>query len=380
MAKPRSQVAIAQALGIPYSALPNVNPFSNVAINPKSHVRIFAGIDSLTDGAGGSSYRDYFVPAMKAAYGDAGEGYCHLSYGGMVDKGWGSNFGKTAGVGYIDGLAWNASPRTLSLSGAGLYTAAAAANESFNFGPTSTSYAEYPWDCVVMYCELLSSSASFKFRQIDENSSTTFELVDSATKGYPINKLIKIVRPCTSTSLKANFTAYNITDACAFYGFEIIKAGGPQPGVTFTNCGIGGTALSSWAGLNDTRQREWARMLRPDIWIMNAGMNDRGSSSAAIFARDLELVLDRFQSQPSTQIILVKSNDPQDYNTTNIMTYASAMKAAAHQRKLAYIDDRDIPQLVNYATASAGYMVDGIHPNAAGNILRSAYYFSKIMP
>lgn len=102
--------------------------------------------------------------------------------------------------------------------------------------------------------------------------------------------------------------------------------------------------------------RRWLRIIQPDLFMLDTGMNDRGSAlsngnvyadkvpNAVVFAKNLETVLDRVPQ--SVKGMLIIPNEPNDVATTGIGYYPDIIKAAATQRGWAWHDDRAV--LGNY--------------------------------
>lgn len=145
--------------------------------------------------------------------------------------------------------------------------------------------------------------------------------------------------------------------------------------MTLSNCGISATFLSQHASLDDAWGRAWIEMLRPDVYILDGGMNDRLTDDVALFGRNLNKVVSRWLSAGTADILLVRPNDSWDAATSYLSHYDNVLVATALARGCAYIDDR--AALGNYASAvAAGFMTDLIHPSPTGNAQRAAAYLA----
>lgn len=327
----------------------------------RKHVRVLAGIDSLTAGGGSpwSSMIPDLATALKTAMGDGGVGlqfFDVLSAGYYAAAGSGgslSNF-------IVADPAWDSGPRSHSLCGRGVaFTAASGGSAGLDPG--------LAWDFCRIFFEL---GAGGSFSAVNGGAGALGVSVSGAT--HPTGALCSV--DIQSAAGNTAVAVYSLTGAVTLFGAEFINASG---GVTVSNCGLSGSSLSQHASLDNGWARQWAAMLRPDVYMLNGGMNDRASATPARYSFLVNEVVDRWQSA-GAGVLLVRPNDSSDAGSSYLAEYDRVLKATAALRGCAFIDDRDA--LGAYAAANAaGYMSDTVHPSATGNALRGAAYAAALL-
>ncbi len=345
----RLRQALRQAAGRPVAGI------------QRRHARVLAGIDSLTAGGGSpwSSMIPSLATALKTRMGDGGVGlqfFDVLSAGYYAVAGTGgslSNF-------IVDNPAWDSGARSHSLCGRGVaFTSASGGSSGLDPG--------LAWDFCRIFFELGAGGA---FSAVNGGAGAEGVNVSDAT--HPTGTLCAV--DLQSAAGNTALAVYGITGAVTLFSAEFINASG---GVTVSNCGLSGSLLSEHASLNDGWARQWAAMLRPDVYMLNGGMNDRYTATPAGYSFLINKVVDRWQSAGSA-VLLIRPNDSSDVASTYLAEYDRVLKATAALRGCAFLDDRTV--LGAYAAASAaGYMSDLIHPSATGNALRGAAYAAEMM-
>ena len=343
----------------------------------KRRVRIAVGIDSLTDGAGGSTYRTDFAARMQAQYGNPLLGMSGFDDGmdGLLTQN-----GMTA----IQSLAWNDPRRVKSFFGRGRYVSNTTTG-SCDFSIT-TDPAVLP-SAISIWVEFTAAAQKIYVKQFGA-SSTTLQLYTS--DNFPLNTPVRITYPLTVATgggVKAGLAISNVDTVGAndiyFWAKEFHWA--DRAGVEVLNLGIGGASVANWAGLTAANFQRWVQIIAADCWVINAGMNDRSSGlnnanpfqdkvpNATTFGQNLRTVIDRITGARPSDGVLVVPNEPSDVGTTGIGYYPDQIKAVAQGYGWRVADDRAILGTYSQAAAAA-LMYDGVHPNAAGNALRSLAY------
>ena len=326
----------------------------------QDRIRIVAGIDSLTDGGGSpsSTWRSTFTPYAKSVLGSGGPGLINCQRNGDPDY---TGFGLGNGMSYITGLAWNNAIRQKSFFGAGLYTTAST-NAYFGCGVADETNL-LGWRLI---CELRSDDALFKWRMnsTNENMVSTGDTI-SVAGGYAKNVLLDLFRPVTpSVGGVKGISIEGVVGDCTFYAMEAVRS---TPGVTVTNLGLAGTKASDWAQLDDTRMRDFIRLMNADVALLNMGMNDRLTDKGYTFGRNLATIVDRFKVIPATNVILIRPNDASDAASSHLNEYTNVIRGVANSRGCGFMDVRDA--LGDWATAlAAGYSASAdVHPTPTGN-------------
>lgn len=343
--------------------------------------RIAMGIDSLTDGGGtiSSTYRDTFMTALRAKYGDAGYGWSKINdlLGGAV-----SYVASSANA--IGSLAWNDAKRVISAFGGGVYYYNQSGLSLFSYLATNDE------DVVAGSIDFMftDSGQSFTVRQ----SASTGQTVTISASNYTLNVPQRITVPFVYNGTnKTGWALEGINTNGANYLYIFAKEFHyTSPiGVDFVNLGVGGAKMSDWAGLDETAFKRWLRIMRPDYFLLGGGMNDRGSAltnsyvgkvpTALTFQKNLETVLRRIQEAvPTCRVCLIIPNETSDMATTALEYMDEIIKGAALSLGYGYHDDRAV--LGTYSAAvAAGYMdgIDGVHPTASGNAARGNAYAAR---
>lgn len=362
-------------------------------------LRLAGGLDSHVEGGGSpsSTFRTPLLPLLRARFGDCGPGLMRFGSGDVNDALSNTTYNVAnatantsfavsgTGAGQISSLAWSNPIRQKSLYGAGVYTTSATA-ASCSCAPTASSIP----NCigVRIIFEFAATGSSFRWRQnsTTETGSTSTTISSDSGVGtnaaaydgvaFTQNKLYSIFRPYYGSRGTLGLTIDSMVGDIRIYAVEFVTS---VPGVTLMNLGIGGTKAADWAQLDDTRCREWASLLEPDLFMVNAGTNDRTIDTPERFSRSLDTIVSRIQNCPITNVLLVRPADTSDTASTNLVNYASVIASIASSRRCGYIDDRTA--LGAYAAANAAsYMsADGIHPLLAGNVVRANAYMSRIL-
>jgi len=354
---------------------PFARPFSS-----RSRQRVVVGLDSLGSSGGQPGFTDNLRSLLTASLGDAGPGLLPLDHETIALRLSGGDYAVSAGFTNIATLPWSDARRRRSLFGKGLFCLNVATDElaSSDYlllsGPASDVHA------VDLYFEWTAPGQSFRLRQWPTEVLDNAMLVRQAD--YPelgvVHKLTFLL------DIGGVYAGKGINierivcsgEPLYFWAVEMHGPGTGRDGAQVLDIGTPSAAARDWANLDDARMRMWADLLQADVFILNAGMNDRGSSpqtdvearrNAAEFSQSLHRIVDRLQSCARTRLLLARPLDPADAATTGLRYYDAVVKAAAWARGCAFFDQRDA--LGDFATAdAAGDMSgDGVHPSAAGN-------------
>jgi len=328
----------------------------------RRHFRVFAGLDSLSSGGGSPS--SSMLPALQEGLSDRlGNGGLGLRGFDVLSTGFYTNGGSGGGTvtSFISAdPAWDTGARSHSMNGRGVIFE----------GVTGGGCGLDPgvaWDIVRVYFELGTSGT---FGIVNTGDGATGQSVNGTT--HELNKIqtVDIAAFAGGTGI----AIYNIGGTVTFYMAEFLNADG---GVIVNNVGLSGSTLAQHLSLDADYQEQWAKLFRPDVFLLNTGMNDRNSATGAAFSGMVNTYLDRWQDH-CKDVLLVRCNQSSDYGTSYLADYTTVLKATAALRGCAFIDDTDI--LGVYADAvTAGYMSDTIHPSETGNNLRGAAYSAAIL-
>ena len=354
---------------------PFARPFS-----ARARQRVVVGLDSLGGSGGQPGFTDNLRSLLTAALGDAGPGLLPLDHETIALRLAGGDYAVSAGFTNIAALPWSDPKRRRSLFGKGLFCANAATDELATGDYLLLSGPDTNIQAIDLYFEWSAPGQSFRLRQWPTEIMDNAVLVRQAD--YPdlgvVHKLTLLLDIGGVYAGKGiNIERIVCCDQpLYFWAVEMHGAGTGRDGAQVLDIGTPSAAARDWANLDDARMRMWADLLQADVFILNAGMNDRGASpqtdvearrNAADFSQSMHRIVDRLQGCARTRLLLARPLDPADAATTGIRYYDAVVKAAAWARGCGFFDERDA--LGDFAAAdAAGYMSgDGVHPSAAGN-------------
>jgi len=365
---------------------PFAGPFSG-----RARKRVVVGLDSLGSSGGQPGFTDNLRSLLTASWGDAGPGLLPLDHETIALRMAGGDYAVSSGFTNIAALPWSDAKRRRSLFGKGLFCLNAATDELATSdylllsGPSSDVHA------VDLYFEWTAPGQSFRLRQWPTEVLENAVLVRQAD--YPelgvVHKLTLLLDIGGAYAGKGINIERIVCcgEALYFWAVEMHGAGVGHDGVQVLDIGTPSAAARDWASLDDARMRMWAGLLQADVFILNAGMNDRGSPpqtdvearrNAADFSQSLRRIIDRLQSCPRTRLLLTRPPDPADTAATGIRYHDAVLKSAAWAHGCAFFDERDA--LGDFAAAgAAGYMSgDGVHPSTSGNARRATAFAAKL--
>jgi lysophospholipase L1-like esterase len=316
-------------------------------INPALSPLVLFGIDSLTNGSFSSTFRTHLQSHILGAVGDGGPGFLPFALG--MDA---QSFNRSAGV--LDVSMSDGIYGQYALGGKGQYVASGAGGDYFTVTPKGD------WDtCQVFY---LQQPGGGSFSITPSVAGGTQTVSTAGTLG---------IQSITVQNMEGVIAVSSITgNVCIFSGLFLKNDRKPVLG----DLGVGGQTLQSWAGQDSTIIRQYIAALNPGAFFINAGMNDRISRTSAQHYADLTTVVNHFKTAcPTCNVVIIQSNEPSDTASNNFLSYTSAKIQVAKEKGCGFYDDRD--NFGDYSNAvSNGLMADGVHPNAAGNIIKAGAY------
>ena len=316
-------------------------------ISPSSSPVILFGLDSLTDGAYSSSFRTYLQSHIVGSVGDGGPGFLPFVLG--LDA---YSFNRSPGV--LDVVISDGIYGQYALGGKGQYVVSGGGTDYFVVTPNGD------WDtCKVFY--------------LQQPGGGSFSIAPSVSGGLQtVNTAGTLsIQSFTVPNMEGVLTVSAITgNVCIFSGL-FLKNGTKA---VLGNLGVSGQTLQSWASQNSTIIQQYIAALNPGAFFINGGMNDRITRTAAQHYADMTTVVGNFKTAcPACNVMIIQSNEPADTASNNFLSYTSAKIQVAKEKGCGFYDDRD--SFGTYANANAlGLMADGVHPNAAGNMIKAGSY------
>jgi len=307
------------------------------------------GIDSLTAGAGGENYREFFTPKWHGAFDSAEIGYVHFDNFTSADLGF--SFNKSAGLDYmLDAADFSVAPIKYSLCGKGLY-GTSMVDDYFTWNVNKH------FDTVTFYYLQQPSGGTFKYGFVSDDDTLSIPVDTNGT--LSIQKIVVTREVYQGTGIKF----IEINGDVSFFG-AWFKIGDNSASV----CDIskGGMLLEKQLQLDSPSRQYWYSEILPSVLILNAGTNDRTTVLPADFETDLtNYITDVQTGSPNTKVVIVEPNQTEDYVSSYADEYAVKRQDVATAKGCEIID---IPAIIgDYAYFVANnLMLDTIHPNRAG--------------
>lgn len=321
---------------------------------------IFLGIDSLTEGAGGTTYRDFFYkdslpPKL---------GYVSIDYKSTKDY--------QVSVFMTENMKWlppemdySSYPKKFSLDGKGVFTNKGKADRcAFNISNL------HSYKKVGLYYLKQPEGGSFLLYASNIGVSSEKKKVFTKSKKFEIGYTE------IETEVSDRFNIDSIFGKVVVFGLNF-KNDSLKTNVVNTFA-KGGVKLNDIVSLDKKFRRAWFKTLKPTTYILNAGMNDRKTIEPTIFKENLEgFINDLNYSVPKCKIILVEPSESKDYSETYMNSYRRIRQELSIKKKNVYY--YSIPKSVGDYTFfdKNGMMLDKVHPNKKGNeaIGKSLYEF-----
>ncbi|WP_182849683.1 SGNH/GDSL hydrolase family protein [Pelagerythrobacter aerophilus] len=305
---------------------------------------VVAGIDSLTDGAGGTDWRRYFRQELVGELGDGGPGWASFSERGAEEHGADFKYGGTFRPFHL-----NTPHGSSSLDGEGI-----AASDGGTFawsGPEG-------WD----------KARIFYRAQPDGGTLTCGNGGVADTSGSGIGWID--VRGSIQCSASGNVTAF---------GALLLS---DEPGLVVVNMARGGRKLADVAAQDSELRTQWFAALLPDVFLLNAGTNDWRDDTPATHEAGLRKVIQAaHRGAPEMQTYLVEHNafgGTQDAaGSERHLANAAVKKGLARELGLSVIEVRDVLGAYSSARAS-GLIMDTVHPSDQGNQLLGRHFARQV--
>jgi hypothetical protein len=320
---------------------------------------VFAGVDSLTDGAGGNngqgtdSYFNSVSNALISIFGDAGKGW--TSFDNRVAAREGMSFYRSNNLSYIKTLPKDEAPAIYSLDFGGLHSDTAAISDTGVTG-WNGSVNDRDWDTATVYFLQQPGGASISFYQNGSGSVDNIINTDGALS-------LQSVEIAKNIALN-NEIKFRVTTAGKCTVFGVFWKRNVDSGVMCSRLAFGGYQAAYFAGLDDTFQAQWLSELLPTHYILNSGRNDVGNYTPVEFINNVQTYLANFPS--STKKLVMCPNESSTDETSDIREYRRNLRDFAKSNGHGFIDNAVVLGRYDDAVAN-GWMLDETHPSATGN-------------
>lgn len=320
-----------------------VNNLTDLDLSSQSLV--IAGIDSLTNGAGGNAYYDFFQKRLKAVFGDGGVGYVSFDNGKAITEG--DSFGV---VGFSSIMGSSDASKQYSFDGHGLYgNNLSMAYINYELSATRRNFSR----CKVFFLKQPSGGSFYVSYLTNAGALINTQLVETASETFDLGVL---EMPVMNKSFVKGVGIRSANGKVAIFGANFYN----DKGVAVCRIGKGGLTFQSLIDLNSTFQTKWKDALNPKLFLLNAGMND--GKAEVDYKAMIETYVARFAN---TKFLLISPNDT-SASPEFIRGYERVLAKYAKDNKHDYLSIRQL--LGDYQTANAnGYMYDTVHPNEKGN-------------
>lgn len=311
------------------------------------------GIDSLTNGANGKSFRRFFDKEYKDYHQNSELGFIHIDYETSQDLDIG--YWKSSGLkNMASENDYSIDPVKYSISGRGIY-GFNLLNEAFTYNIKNK-----PFSKVRIYYLQRPDGGSFRYRFLNtqkENSAL------QSMKGELGIKYIELNKTSKADSI---INVFDINGNSAFYGVWYFNGNDRASTASVVNIAKGGMTLNKILTLDSSFRQYWYSQFKPELVLFNAGTNDRLKINEETFKNLLnEYIDDLLIASPKTNFIIVEPNQTADYKISYADDYTIVRKQIAKEKKINLLD---IPKLIgNYDYfVEHNLMSDGVHPNEKG--------------
>lgn len=320
-------------------------------------LEIWAGQDSLT--ANKNSYLNKLEEILRSHLGDGGAGLQMLDYQKASENG--ASLGKSANVQYMKEQAYTESPKKYSICGLGLYTIGGV-NQTIDY------------DCKRKF-------TNARVIYLQQPGGGTFKVGSSKVSGttYPTFNTDGVLDLAYIDVDASQFTgsglSFVLNGNVALFG--ILYTNGAS-GVTVSRLAIGGSKLSEHVSLDSDFRKKWFALCKPNLYILKVGMNDRNESPPEIFESNvISYTNDIKLGNETAQILLLASNESDDYANSYLKDYELIFKKISLEKKYGFLSIREL--FGTYQTAfDRGLMQDGVHPSDRGGIMEGIYTAKKL--
>lgn len=372
--------------GLPGLIEPCVGPFA-----VRARKRIAIGPDSLAFGGGQPGLAQRLQAHFNALYGDPGPGFIPLDHATLQRSLADGDFALSNGFSAIAALPWSDPLRRRALFGKGLRCRNSDTDDASATDYLLLSSASASVTAVDLYFEWTAAGQSFRLRQWPSDSLASAVLVSQADfpgvgQIHRVTLLMDVGGVHAGKGVNVERVVCQGEDVC-FWAVEFHEAAAGGACVQVIDLAGPGVSVADWSAMDDGRARVWAQLLQADVFLLAAGVSDRGEpdqddfaarAAVACFSGRLSRVISRLQACPRTCVALARAPDTADAADTALRLFDRALKAAATAHGCAFFDERDF--LGDFAAAAAaGYMdADGVPPSAAGNARRAEGYLARL--
>ncbi|WP_454726675.1 MULTISPECIES: SGNH/GDSL hydrolase family protein [Cupriavidus] len=360
---PGSADAIGTPTPAPISGSPAnpADPSTNPPTNPppggagaQAHTLVLAGIDGLTAGAHGSTWRTYFLEATRGGLGDGGPGYLPFDDPAAT---------RTAD---LHRLHIHDAMGRLSLDGRGIAVAAGTGTAAFALTPPGL------WSSARLF--YLGQPGGGSMQCQTTAAGAAGQTVQTAAATNTLAWIDLPYQPAAGGG-GVGVGCSQITGKVTVFG-TLFSLG--SAGIQLANVGRRGRHLAAVAAQDSDMRRQWFAALKPAAYLLNGGLNDRYARTAQQHESDLlAIVQDIVAASPATRILVVQANETRDWQVSGLAAFAPRKQSVAAQTGAAYVDLRALLGAFAQATAS-GYMADDDHPGEAGNRLIGPYLADQL--
>ncbi|WP_454733044.1 MULTISPECIES: SGNH/GDSL hydrolase family protein [Cupriavidus] len=320
----------------------------------QAHTLVLAGIDGLTAGAHGSTWRAYFLAATRGGLGDGGPGY--LPFDDLAAT-------RTAD---LRRLHIHDPMGRLSLDGRGIATDAGTGTAAFSLTPPSL------WSSARLFYLRQPGGGAMQCRTTNAGDAGQAVQTDAAANTLA---WIDLAYQPAAGGGGVGVGCSQITGKVTVFG-ALFSLG--SLGIQLGNTGQRGRRLAAVAAQDSDMRRQWFAALKPAAYLLNGGLNDRYSRTAQQHESDLLAVIqDIVAASPATRILVVQSGETRDWQVSALAAFAPRKQSVATQTGAGYVDLRALLGSFAQATAS-GYMADDEHPGDAGNRLIGPYLADQL--
>ena len=308
---------------------------------------IMAGIDSLSNGAGGSCWVDNFRHRLYNQFGCGGIGYVGLHNTQVVEFGtWNTNLPSIVDTEY----------QQYSLDAKGVY------RTNQTGGDHVWLYLDKNYTNVKIIYLKMPTGGTFECSWINEPS--TKQSVN--TKGDVFD--LGVIELTGNNSLRKGWISLdNFTDDVVIFGLYCYN----KQGVIVSKIGLGGDKFEKHANLNDTFREKWIDIITPDYYILNGGTNDNQTLTPQAYETLLNKYVAPFKTK-NVNMIIVSPN--RLHVMGNMYEFEKIMQKVAIANKFSFFQHYKLLGDSYEIANSLGYMLDGTHPSELGNIKISNFW------
>lgn len=322
---------------------------------------IVCGMDSLTDGSGGTATNPYVYSmrkSLKNLFGDGGPGVQFFDGESATSEALPvlPVLVTDTGFNYLHTLAttlgWGLYPQAYSLSGQGITFSAATGVGSYTWDPGNAS----PFTKVRIIYLQKPTGGTFNcgFTQAEKNTWQSVNTAGPLSLQYVEFSVINNLTSITMDTITGDVTLF------AGWFFN------NRSGICISKAAHTVDGFADHIQLDATFRSLWMAMLRPDYYILNAGVNDRNAIAAATYQTYIhQWISDVKRGFVNIGIQLMNPMQTSDYITSQLPLYKEALIAEAISNNCGYQDS--VNAIGTYAVANAnGLMLDGIHTTDSG--------------